>query len=207
MDSQRQITFLGQILTRVPEEDEELYGITYSDTDTQVSSPGDDDTCASWHCQKYKNVHIEEGAGSFAMLEEKVMSTASKKSLDHICFQLKEMPIASGWEHPAQKKLEEHLLTYGSVGLHSKIEEPDFMWLLARIDPVISSKERYEIVQAALLSKKLETRDAAVRAVENWATPALFELLRKHEEPETYLRAVIETVLKEERHDEQDAID
>ena len=39
------ITFLGQDLRHIPDEEEDLYGVVYKNETVEVRTPGDDDGC------------------------------------------------------------------------------------------------------------------------------------------------------------------
>ena len=56
---------------------------------------------------------------------------------------------------------------------------------------------RDELICISLESSDVEIRDAAVQAAESWGGEGIIEILKAHQEPETWIREYIEDVIND----------
>ncbi|MCY4515102.1 MAG: hypothetical protein OXC69_08215 [Candidatus Tectomicrobia bacterium] len=113
-------------------------------------------------------------------------------------------PLEDGINHPAEQILEEALRSVDRShilacleALSVDAERPGFsasvLRCLSRLQPGTSAW-RTGIVRAALGADDVEMRDAAVQAAESWGGAEIREVLRKHVEAVSWLRAYVEGV-------------
>ncbi|MBI4601335.1 MAG: hypothetical protein HY721_05160 [Planctomycetes bacterium] len=68
---------------------------------------------------------------------------------------------------------------------------------LGRLDPCKVPEWGVPYLEEALRRADIEVRDAAVQALELWATPASFATLRRHRDPVPWLQEYVQRLLRE----------
>ena len=117
-------------------------------------------------------------------------------------------PVEDGMEHPAEKIMDEamqfspnRLMLAWLKQICTDVSCPSFaasvMKCLARQHAPGSVHWRADVVQSGLAANDIEIRDAAVQAAEEWADNGLVEVLRSHEEEETWLQNYISDVIED----------
>ena len=71
----------------------------------------------------------------------------------------------------------------------------DALHCLARLTKPATAEWRAQVVREALASADPGVRDSAIQAAESWEDSSLADILRAHEEPESYLREYLQDVL------------
>ena len=132
------------------------------------------------------------------------LPSAAQRSLASIRRSLDEISIEDGVTHPAEGRLDEHVAAYGDEGLREAVQSmdsaraADLLRLLGRTTAV-GAHLRTTLVAWGLASAKIEVRDAAVQAVENWGDVSLTAYLEAHEEPVGWLRSYSAQVVRDLR--------
>ena len=114
-------------------------------------------------------------------------------------------PFESGIGHPAENIIESALTN--EMTLHWLAEfctdesDPafaaDVLRCIGRLPDAGNRSWRDELVRTSLESPDFEIRDAAVHAAESWGGDGIIEVLKAHQEPETWIRKYIEDVIND----------
>ena len=114
-------------------------------------------------------------------------------------------PFENGIAHPAEQIIERALMDSRTldwfVAYCTDEFEPGFaasvLRCLGRQTQAGNDSWRNDLVRAALASSDIEIRDAAVQAAESWGGEGIVDILKSHEEPETWIREYIEDVIED----------
>ena len=118
---------------------------------------------------------------------------------------IEDYPVEDGYSHPAEEILKEVIfednIAFKEWLLQLEKENEalfaEVLRLLGRIEPTQIEDWYLEIAKIALANPNIEVRDAAVQAIELWATPKAFSLLREHCEQTSWLKEYIDRIIKQ----------
>jgi len=118
---------------------------------------------------------------------------------------IEDYPVEDGYSHPAEEILKEVIfednIAFKEWLLQLEKEDEalfaEVLRLLGRIEPTQIEDWYLEIAKIALANSNIEVRDAAVQAIELWATPKAFSLLREHCEQTSWLKEYIDRIIKQ----------
>lgn len=123
---------------------------------------------------------------------------ACRASLDAIRRRLEDEPLEDGHSHPAEALLQRHLEAFGDAALLADLgsdsASADFVRLLGR-SHALRQETRRLIAHWGLSSGDIDTRDAALQAIENWGDGSLIEVLRQHPESVEWLREYMQAII------------
>lgn len=117
-----------------------------------------------------------------------------------LCATFDATPLEDGIGHPAESVIQEALLSTADRLLAAEIlrefclnpTRPVFgasiLRCLGRLPEAGTSEWREQLVRDALKADNLEVRDAAIQAAESWGGNGMAAVLRKHDEPDAFLR-------------------
>jgi len=129
--------------------------------------------------------------------------TADERLVSRLDALFEEAPVEDGYEHPAEEIIQRALLS--EPGMRSLIQRllsdsryrhrVALLRCVGRLPASTAASWALALVRGALADDDLETRDAAIRAIELWATPEAIQLLRQHNEPNPWLSDYARRVL------------
>ena len=116
-------------------------------------------------------------------------------------------PFESGIGHPAESIIESALNDERTLHWFAEFctdeSDPAFaaavLRCLGRLPDAGHRSWRDELIRISLESSDFEIRDAAVQAAESWGGEGIIEILKAHQEPETWIREYIEDVINDLR--------
>lgn len=149
--------------------------------------------------------------GCFSTKKEESFWTKTERNYrqfrDDLLNVFEEFPIEDGINHPADDIIEQFLCndnqTFRKALVRSYNEFKDsrpaisaaFLRCTARVDFAKIGDIGLSLAQDALDHNNIEIRDAAVRALENWGGKEAINILRKHNDTESWLRRYIDQVI------------
>lgn len=126
---------------------------------------------------------------------------------DRLVKTLSDQPVEDGVSHPAEQILREgarrepQVLASWVLRLIRKSGRStlsaDILRCVARLNASEFTEWGKPLVESGLGHAESEVRDAAIQALELWATPDSFDLLRRHSDPVPWIQEYVDAILKE----------
>ena len=153
-------------------------------------------TCCVEHNRR-GNERVSPGSASL-----RTVRSAARRSIASFDQILDTAAVESGYDHPSEAYLANHLDVFGEEGLWDAVRRHDeparaatWLRILGRSDR-LSHRLRAELLVWGLRSSSVDVRDAAVQAAENWSDRRLVGVLRGHVEPVDWLQEYASGVVR-----------